>query len=301
MQLYTNVTSRRSGDGRGSQRNIGAVQGLQHRWPNFRLPDQLWNNFRHLRLAKARRTLAEKRGRAVTIAEPMGQGWLQLSEFGLAFGLSALIRFGRDVHHKSADLKSADLPTYALVGLACALILLASKCGFTNVLESDRLVLDPAGIAVQIAIATTAGYFIVVVILPAVERRLPKPRWAPVSIHVAYCGGRDVLTQILTACPQHDFAVTRLLVKGEDGEPCVGTRPGSQQAKSHGRQWDEESPGFQDDSSAAAGRFDGALGAGSVVKLLIEVHGTKSIPKLAARIADLPGVVSVQAGDAASD
>jgi hypothetical protein len=120
----------------------------------IRLPDQLWNNFRHLRLAKARRTLAEKRGRAVTIAEPMGQGWLQLSEFGLAFGLSALIRFGREVHHKSADL-----PTYALVGLACALILLASKCGFTNVLESNRLVLDPARIAVQIAIATTAAHF----------------------------------------------------------------------------------------------------------------------------------------------
>ena len=216
----------------------------------------------------------------MTIAEPMGQGWLQLSEFGLAFGLSALIRFGREVRHKSADL-----PTYALVGLACALILLASKYGFTNVLESNRLVLDPAGIAVQIAIATAAAYFIVVVILPAVERRLPKPRWAPVSIHVAYCGGRDVLTQILTACPQHDFAVTRLLVKGEG----------------HGGQQDDKSPGFQHDSSAAAGPLNDPPGAGSVVKLLIEVHGTKSIPKLAARIADLPGVVSVHAGDAVSD
>jgi len=213
----------------------------------------------------------------VTIAEPMGQVWLQLSEFGLAFGLSALIRFGREVRQKSADL-----PTYALVGLACALILLASKYGFANVLESNRPVLDPARIALQIAIATTAGYFIVVVILPAVERRLPKPRWAPVSIHVAYCGGRGVLTQILTACPQHDFAVTRLLVKGSD----------------------DESPGLQDDSAADGpldALSDNPSGAGNVVKLLLEVHGPKSIPKLAARIADIPGVVSVQAGDAASD
>ena len=134
-----------------------------------------------------------------------------------------------------------------------------------------------------LAIAITTGHFIAVVILPAVERHLPQSRWAPTPIHVAYCGGRDVLTQMLTACTQHDFAVTRLLVEGRD----------------------DESPGLQGDSSAATGRLDGPLdgplGAGSVVKLLIEVHGTKSVPKLAARIADLPGVVSVQAGDAASD
>jgi hypothetical protein len=43
------------------------------------------------------------------------------------------------------------------------------------------------------------------------------------------------------------------------------------------------------------------MGAGSVVKLLIEVRGTRSIPKLAARIADIPGVVSVQMGEASSD
>jgi putative Mg2+ transporter-C (MgtC) family protein len=223
----------------------------------------------------------------VTIAEPMGQGWLQLSELGLAFLLSALIRFEHEIGRKSADL-----PTYALVGLGSALILLASKYGFTNIRGSNRFVLDPSGIAAQIAIATAAGYFIVVVILPAFERCLPKSRWAPVSIHVAYCGGRDVLKQILTACPQHDFAVTRLLVKEQDDGSRVARRSGSQQPKGHGKQRDDESLDFGD---------GGPSGAGRVVKLLIEVHGTKSIPKLAAQIADIPGVASVQAGDAASD
>jgi putative Mg2+ transporter-C (MgtC) family protein len=228
--------------------------------------------------------------------------------------LSALIGFEREMRQKSAGLW-----TYTLVGLSSALILLISKYGFTDIIENNRIVLDPSRMAAQIvsgigfiggveifvrkdivrglptaatvwltaavgmacgagqptlAIAITVGHFIAVVILPAVERHLPKSRWAPIPIHVAYCGGRDVLTQMLTACAQHDFAVTRLLVKGED----------------------DESRGFQDDSAAGA-----PLGAGTVVKLFIEVHGTKSIPKLAARIADVPGVVSVQAGDAASD
>jgi putative Mg2+ transporter-C (MgtC) family protein len=245
------------------------------------------------------------------IGEPMGQGWLQLGGLGLAFVLSTLIGFEREMHQKSAGLR-----TYTLVGLSSALILLISRYGSTDIIENHRIVLDPSRMAAQIvsgigfiggveifarkdmvrglpasttvwltaavgmacgagqpilAIAITTGHFIAVVILPAVERHLPKSRWAPVSIHVAYCGSRDVLTQMMTACTQHDFAVTRLLAKGQDDEP----------------------PGFQDGSSAAAG----PMGASSVVKLLIEVHGTKSIPKLAARIADIPGVVSVQAGD----
>jgi putative Mg2+ transporter-C (MgtC) family protein len=271
------------------------------------------------------------------IGEPIGQGWLQLGELGLAFVLSALIGFEREIRQKSAGLR-----TYTLVGLASALILLISKYGFTNILENNRIVLDPSRIAAQIvsgigfigagvifvrkdivrglttaatvwltaavgmacgaglpilAIATAAGHFVVVIILPAIERRLPKSRWAPAPIHVAYSGGQDVLTQILTLCTQHDFAVTRLVVEGDGDQPPVKPQSGSQQAKGHGKQWDDEAPGFSDDDSSAGG----LLGAGSVVKLLVEVRGTKSIPKLAARIADIPGVISVQTGDAASD
>ena len=37
------------------------------------------------------------------------------------------------------------------------------------------------------------------------------------------------------------------------------------------------------------------------VKPLIEIRGIKSITKLAARISDIPGVISVQAGDTAAD
>jgi putative Mg2+ transporter-C (MgtC) family protein len=292
--------------------------------------------FRAFLISKARELTPARRETHAMPGEPIGQGWLQLSELGLAFVLSALIGFEREVRQKSAGLR-----TYTLVGLASALILLISKYGFTDVLENNRIVLDPSRIAAQIvsgigfigggvifvrkdlvrglttaatvwltaavgmacgaglpilAIAATAGHFIVVVVLPAVERRLPRSRWAPTPIHVAYSGGQDVLTQILALCTQHDFSVTRLIVEGEGGEPRVGKQSGSQQTKGHGKQWDDESSDFKNDSSGAA-----IMGTGSIVTLLIEVRGTRSIPKLAARIADIPGVASVQAGDAPSD
>ena len=55
-------------------------------------------------------------------AEPVGQGWLQFAELGLALLLSALIGLEREVRQKSAGLR-----TYTLVGLASALIILISK------------------------------------------------------------------------------------------------------------------------------------------------------------------------------
>lgn len=266
--------------------------------------------------------------------EPIGQGWLQLGELGLALVLSALIGLEREIRQKSAGLR-----TYTLVGLASALIVLVSKYGFTDIIENDRIVLDPSRIAAQIvsgigfigggvifvrkdivrglttaatvwltsavgmacaaglpllAIVVTAGHLFVVTVLPEVERRLPKSRWAPSQIHVAYRGRQGVLRQVLTLCTQHDFAVIRVNVEGEGGLVHHGKQSGSQQAKGHGKEWDDETTPIEDVSSE-----DDPSGAGGVVTLLMEVRGTRSIPKLAARIAEIPGVVSVQAGDAA--
>jgi len=78
-------------------------------------------------------------------AEPMGQGWLQVGELALAFLLSALIGLEREIRQKSAGLR-----TYTLVGFASALILLVSKYGFSNIIEQNRVVLDPSRIAAQV-------------------------------------------------------------------------------------------------------------------------------------------------------
>jgi len=70
------------------------------------------------------------------IGEPMGQSWVQLAELALAFILSASIGLEREIRQKSAGLR-----TYTLVGFSSALVMLVSKYGFTNILESGRVVL----------------------------------------------------------------------------------------------------------------------------------------------------------------
>jgi putative Mg2+ transporter-C (MgtC) family protein len=74
-----------------------------------------------------------------------GQGVKQFIELGIAFVLSAVIGLEREYRHKSAGLR-----TYTIVGTAAALFLLVSKYGFMDVLQNERVVLDPSRVAAQI-------------------------------------------------------------------------------------------------------------------------------------------------------
>jgi putative Mg2+ transporter-C (MgtC) family protein len=234
------------------------------------------------------------------IFEQVGQGWLQLGELGLAFVLSALIGLEREIRHKSAGLR-----TYTLVGFGAALIMLVSKYGFMNVLVNNRIVLDPSRIAAQIvtgigfiggglifvrrtnvrglttaaivwltaaigmacgaglpilALAVTGGHFVVVFAFPYIARHLPRSRWTPSLLQICYQDGREALREVLVRCTQHNFAVSRLQVE-------------------------KESPANPQD------------GADRTVTVALEVQGTGSVAKLAAKLADIEGVVSVNAGD----
>jgi putative Mg2+ transporter-C (MgtC) family protein len=233
--------------------------------------------------------------------ESAGQGWAQLGELGLAFALSALIGVEREIRHKSAGLR-----TYTLVGLGAALIMLVSKYGFMNVLESNRVVLDPSRVAAQIvtgigfiggglifvrrtnvrglttaaivwltaaigmacgaglpilALAVTAGHFVIVFAFPFIAVRLPKSRWTPSLLQICYYDGREVLREVLVKCTQHNFTVSRLQVEKEDAPTSL-----------------EEA-------------------AKRTVTVALEVQGTGSVSKLAAKLADIDGMVSVNAGD----
>jgi putative Mg2+ transporter-C (MgtC) family protein len=235
------------------------------------------------------------------ILENAGQGWVQLGELGLAFVLSALIGVEREIRHKSAGLR-----TYTLVGFGAALIMLVSKYGFMNVLETNRVVLDPSRVAAQIvtgigfiggglifvrrtnvrglttaaivwltaaigmacgaglpilALAVTAGHFIIVFGFPFIATRLPKSRWTPSLLQICYYDGKEALREVLVKCTQHNFAVSRLQVEKE-----------------------ELPTGLEDASKRT-------------VTVALEVQGTGSISKLAAKLADIDGVVSVNAGD----
>jgi putative Mg2+ transporter-C (MgtC) family protein len=230
-----------------------------------------------------------------------GQGWPQLAELGLAFVLSALIGAEREIRHKSAGLR-----TYTLVGFGAALIMLVSKYGFMNILETNRVVLDPSRVAAQIvtgigfiggglifvrrtnvrglttaaivwltaaigmacgaglpilALTVAAGHFVIILGFPYIARRLPKSRWTPSLLQLCYRDGMEVLREVLVKCTQHNFTVSSLHVE-------------------------KETSSLNSESSTDR-----------TVTVALEVQGTGSVSKLAAKLADIDGVVSVNAGD----
>jgi putative Mg2+ transporter-C (MgtC) family protein len=263
------------------------------------------------------------------LGQPVGQGWSQFAELGLALLLSALIGLEREMRQKSAGLR-----TYTLVGVASALILLISKYGFTNILSENRIVLDPSRMAAQIvsgigfigggvifvrkdlvrglntaatiwltsavgmacgaglpllAIAVTGANFVVIFGFQTLERRLPKSRWAPSSLQLRYEDGRGLLRDILVICTQQEFAVTRVQVERGDE-----TDRGSS-ARSAGK---SRAKGPIDAPSGGDPPDDQGAKSKGTVTLTLELRGARSIAKLADRLSEIDGVVSVAAGDA---
>ncbi|WP_243787805.1 MgtC/SapB family protein [Saccharopolyspora gloriosae] len=68
-----------------------------------------------------------------------------LVELGSALVLSSLVGLEREVRAKSAGLR-----THTLVGVGAALFMLVSKYGFGDMLEFERVSLDPSRVAAQV-------------------------------------------------------------------------------------------------------------------------------------------------------
>ncbi|MFB7667895.1 MgtC/SapB family protein [Kitasatospora sp. NPDC056138] len=79
------------------------------------------------------------------VDEPFGQSWVQVAQFGLALLLSCVIGLEREIRQKAAGLR-----TYTIVGLGSALFTLISKYGFTDVLRTGLVSVDPSRMAAQI-------------------------------------------------------------------------------------------------------------------------------------------------------
>jgi putative Mg2+ transporter-C (MgtC) family protein len=265
----------------------------------------------------------------LSFGEPIGQGWPQFAELGLAFLLSALIGLEREIGQKSAGMR-----TYTLVGVASALIVLISKYGFTNVLANGLIVVDPSRVAAQIvtgigfigggvifvrkdlvrglntaatiwvtsavgmacgvglpllAIAVTCGNFLVIFGFPYIERRLPRSRWAASPLQVSYQDGRGLLRDILVLCTQHDFAVTRVQVERE-GE-ADRDRRGKQSGKSRAK----ESSGAPSDVLEASA--DSPTPSKGTVTVILELRGARSLTKLVDKLSQIDGVTAVSVGD----
>ncbi|MGA2550259.1 MAG: MgtC/SapB family protein [Burkholderiaceae bacterium] len=265
----------------------------------------------------------------MSILDYPGQGWLQISELGMAFLFSALIGLEREIRQKSAGLR-----TYTLVGLAAALLMLISKYGFMSILVNDRVVLDPSRIAAQIvsgigfiggglifvrresvrglttaasvwltaavgmacgaglpvlASVVVAANFVVVFGFPYIASHLPKSRWTPSLIHISYQDGKEVLRDVLVACTRADFSVSRLHVeraKASKGQVAAG-EPAEQDVLLHDIAA-EDAPRVSDGASESSDR---------IATIVLELQGTGSITKLAGKLANIGGVVSVNAGD----
>jgi putative Mg2+ transporter-C (MgtC) family protein len=69
----------------------------------------------------------------------------QIGTLAIAFVLSALIGLERELRSKNAGLR-----THTLVGLGSALFMVVSKYGFYDVIEANRITLDPSRLASQI-------------------------------------------------------------------------------------------------------------------------------------------------------
>lgn len=65
-----------------------------------------------------------------------------------------------------------------------------------------------------LAVAVTAGHFVVIAAFPAIERRLPKSRRATVPLRISYWDGRGILREVLAICTQQEFTISRLQIEG---------------------------------------------------------------------------------------
>jgi putative Mg2+ transporter-C (MgtC) family protein len=175
----------------------------------------------------------------------------------LAFALSSLIGFERELRQKSAGLR-----THTLVGVGAALFTLAGRYGFPG----DAFGTDPARIAAQVvtgigfigagviftrrdgvrglttaatiwvaaavgltagaglpllAIAATGMHMVVAFVYTPIVRRLPTSRFSLTSLEVSYRDGEGVLRDILSSTTDLGYVVTNLDVKRMNGRDQV--------------------------------------------------------------------------------
>ncbi len=184
-----------------------------------------------------------------------GQGWTQLSELGLAFVLSAAIGLERELRQKSAGLRTHTLVGFAAAlfmlvskyGFSDVLgehtafdpsrvaAQIVSGLGFiggglifvrrdaVRGLTTAAVVWLTAAVGMAagaglplLAIAVTAGHFLVVTCFAPLAARLPGSTRVPAQLRVDYDDGRGILRAVLARCTSMGFAVAELSTDQRD-------------------------------------------------------------------------------------
>jgi putative Mg2+ transporter-C (MgtC) family protein len=244
----------------------------------------------------------------LSTGSPNIQGWMQIAELMTAFVLSMVIGIEREIHQKSAGLR-----THTLVGVGAALFMLISKYGFNDVLVPGRIMLDPSRVAAQIVsgvgflgaglifvrrdsvrglttaaavwvtaaigaacgaglivlgLAATFIYLIVAIGFPLLSRRLPRASSNLSVIRVRYPDGQGVLRQVLALATARGFILSEISAEAIGYQRSMGASSTRE---------NEEKP---------------------MVDVTLQVRGQSLVNDLVAALSELPGVEAVVADDA---
>jgi putative Mg2+ transporter-C (MgtC) family protein len=240
-------------------------------------------------------------------SSPNTEGLLQVGELALAFLLSAVVGVEREIRQKSAGLR-----TYTLVGVGSAAFMLISKYGFSDVLETGRVVVDPSRVAAQIV--TGIGFIgagLIFVRRDAVRGLTTAAAiWVTAAIGAAAGAGLPLLAAVVTAAylvvalgfpvlsrrlPNAGAAVSTLRVRYPDGRGIL--RDVLQATTGCGFAVDDMSTAKAAANSVLSEGNGAGTRNGATVEVLLHVHGKGSVTALAAELAELPGVHAVVADD----
>lgn len=246
------------------------------------------------------------------MADLTGQGWVQLGELTLAFVLSALVGLERELRQKSAGLRTYTLvgvsaalfmlvSKYGFMDVLDAgrvtvdpsrvAAQIVSGIGFIGggVIFMRRDVVRGLTTAASVwltaalgmacgaglptlAVATTVGHFVIMLVFPKLAARLPRERRMATKLRIAYQDSPDLLRTILIACTNLRFAIDHVDVQKEGGS--LPSREESQ------------------DQADFEGAEPERRARGAVV-LTMQVKGKRPISHLIARLTEINGVVRV--------
>lgn len=244
---------------------------------------------------------------ALVLSEPTGQGWAQVIDLATALVLSSLIGLERELGQKSAGLR-----THALVGVGAALFVLISKYGFTNVLETGKVILDPSRVAAQIV--TGIGFIgagLIFVRRDAVQGLTTAAVvWLTAAVGAACGAGLPVLAAVATGghflvaqgyprLTRHfglsRFTSSTLQVRYVDGRGLLRTILASTTASGFSVTSIETRRGREPtnlDSNGAVGPSP-THDHGDTVDVALQILGSPAVHRLASALSEIEGVLSV--------
>ncbi|MEV0406373.1 MgtC/SapB family protein [Actinoallomurus sp. NPDC050550] len=187
--------------------------------------------------------------------QPTGQGLVQVGELALALVLSAAIGLEREIRQKSAGLRTHTLVGFAsalimlvskygftdVLGAHVALdpsrvaAQIVSGIGFiggglifvrrdvVRGLTTAAIVWLTSAVGMAagaglwlLAVLVTAGHFLVIFGLTPLAARLPRSKYAPSRLRLAYLGGRGTLREAMAHCTNRGFTVSELSIDQRD-------------------------------------------------------------------------------------